>query len=103
MLQVTLTHHEGGVVSQGQQPQPHAVQDVDHARHPSVRAESHQAGPVSVHDLLVVNQPDSLPAQHKHPYNIRLNKEMQERTLRGSRQNSCTIHRELGRGGMLFG
>ena len=54
------THHEGGVVPQGQEPQTQAVEDVDHACHPGVLPKCHHPLPALVHHPLVVNQPDIL-------------------------------------------
>lgn len=54
------TDHKGCVVSQGQQPQSQAVEDVYHPRHPRIFTKRHSTLPVFIYHSLVVNQPDIL-------------------------------------------
>ena len=54
------THHEGSVVSEGQQPQSHAVHDVDHPGHSGVLSERHHPLPALITHSLIVQQADIL-------------------------------------------
>ena len=49
--------HEGRVVSEGQEPHPHPVQDVDHPGDPSVLPEGHDPLSLGVNHGLVVHTP----------------------------------------------
>ena len=57
---MSQTHHEWSVVSQSQKPEPHAVHNVDHARHTSILAKGHHTSPLCIHHLLVVYQTNAL-------------------------------------------